>query len=78
MFTNCSQLIFSDYQDAVIDNLIKNIKENKTNHNHVNIDFDTVLTQIVACDQFEEPVERNITIENNSIYVGNFRKSMQK
>ena len=45
MYTNCLQLTLSDYQDAVIDNLINNIKENKVNHHHGNESFDTFLSK---------------------------------
>jgi len=35
MYTDCSHLTFSDYQQSVIDNLIQNISMNKINHNHI-------------------------------------------
>jgi len=34
MFTDCAHLTFSDYQQSVLDNLLKNISLNNLNHKH--------------------------------------------
>lgn len=36
MYTSCNHLVFSDYQESVLNNLLNNIKLNKFNHNHKN------------------------------------------
>jgi len=46
MFTNCSNLTFSDYQDSVIENLLTNMKENKVNHQHSIYNFDLNLKEV--------------------------------
>jgi predicted nicotinamide N-methyase len=35
MFTQCNSLVFSDYQDSVLTNLLTNIEMNKFSHSHI-------------------------------------------
>jgi predicted nicotinamide N-methyase len=35
LYTDCAHLTFSDYQQSVLDNLLKNISLNKLNHKHM-------------------------------------------
>jgi predicted nicotinamide N-methyase len=55
LYTNCQHLVFSDYQDSILDNLIKNIQLNKLNHEHIinkNFEFsrdEKIISHCVSC-----------------------------
>ena len=67
MFTNCSQLTLSDYQDSVIENLISNIKENKFNHQHHNFSFENMMIDTDKQIIQEPKITSNNNHSNNNI-----------
>jgi hypothetical protein len=73
MYTNCSQLTLSDYQDSVIENLINNIKENKVNHHHNNGNFETLFEEVKKSDVCQDL----ITLEGNKINISTFKKGIK-
>jgi predicted nicotinamide N-methyase len=51
MNTECKHLVFSDYQDQVLNNLVNNIQLNKTEHIHITepLDNDTTFLSCLGC-----------------------------